>query len=126
MTDTNVEIRFSPDQLTQAGSLLDLSDEQLLESLGREGQLEGFPEDWIRSGRKKYQAAVKGSQEAICSNKTIESLCTNRNAIDATHLVCAIADVLVHLSLAPVPAATISVLIVHQGLHKFCTAFWPK
>jgi hypothetical protein len=115
---------FPVSRLEEANQFLALSDDELLRIVGREGQLEGFPQDWLRSGREKYRAVVKKCETIICASPKVQKLCTDNNKVDATHLVCAVADAIAHGMGVPVPAMTIAAIVVHQGLHRFCKSHW--
>lgn len=114
----------NPDQLREAQQLLSLSTDALYEDLGRRIGERGLPEDLIRAGRARFRAVTEKCRSAICGNDTIRVLNTDKTVEKATHLVCAIADTILHTMGVPVPAMTISTLLVQTGLETFCEAHW--
>lgn len=112
------------DQLRQAQRLLALSADALYEDLGRQIGERGLPEDLVRAGRSRFRAIVGKSRTAICGNDTIRVLATDKSAEKATHLVCAIADTILHTMGVPVPAMTVSAILVQSGLETYCEAHW--
>jgi hypothetical protein len=118
------QMRPDPDQLSEAQRLLSLSSDALYEDLGRQIGERGLPEDLIRAGRSRFRAIVGKSQTAICGNDTIRVLATDKSAERSTHLVCAIADTILHTMGVPVPAMTVSAILVQSGLETYCEAHW--
>jgi hypothetical protein len=114
----------TPEQLREAQRLLSLSTDALYEDLGRQIGERGLPEDLIRAGRSRFRAVTEKSRSAICGNDTIRVLNTDKAVEKGTHLVCAIADTILHTMGVPVPAMTIATLVVQSGLESFCEAQW--
>ena len=111
-------------QLDEAKRLLALSPEALYENLGREIGERGLPEDLIRAGRTRFRAIEGKCRSAICKNNTIRVLNTNKTADHIAHVVCAIADTIIHTMGVPVPAMAIAAIIVQSGLDRYCEKFW--
>jgi hypothetical protein len=119
------ETNFYPAvRLEEARLLLARSTDDLLETLGKDLPRRGLPEDVLNAGRQRYQAVIKRCQSSICKNKHIHTLCNNRRAGHASHLVCAVADAILHHMGTPLPAMTIAAVVVQSGLDSFCKPLW--
>jgi hypothetical protein len=107
-------------QLEEAKKLLDLSTDALYEDLGRQIGERGLPEDLIRAGRKRFRAIEEKCRSAICGNETVRTMTSDKTVDRAAHIVCAIADTILHTMGVPVPAMTVATILVQSGLESYC------
>jgi len=121
---TSVVREPDPTQLGEAKKLLVLSTDVLYEDLGRQIGERGLPEDLIRAGRKHFRAVEKTCRSAICGNETVRVMTSDKTVDRAAHIVCAIADTILHTMGVPVPAMTVATILVQSGLESYCAAYW--
>ena len=69
---------------------------------------------------------MRRCQSAICANEKVRVLCMSRTADKVTHLVCAVADTVMHTMGVPVPAMTIAAIAVNSGLELLCQSRWQE
>lgn len=106
-------------RLKEAQALLTLSNDELFARIAAERPSRGFG-----NPKQRYEVIIRRCQGAICSDKRIRILCTSRNTDKITHLVCAIADTVMHTMGVPVPAMTIAAIAINSGLELLCKEQW--
>lgn len=120
----SIPSEVSQERINEAEQLLSRSINELYEDLGKELGERGFPEDLIRAGRTRFHAVVSQCRAAICGSETIRVMCTDRIAGRHGQLVCVVADTIMHTMGVPVPAMTISTILVLNGLETLCQNDW--
>jgi hypothetical protein len=115
---------YPAERLEEARRLLALPTNDLVENLGKDLQRRGMPEDLLAAGRQRYQAVIQRCQGSICASQPVRTLCNNRAVGHTTHLVCAVADAILHHLGTIVPAMTIAAIAVQSGLDALCKQHW--
>lgn len=108
--------------MLQAQSLINLSDDELLEQLGRElwartshatpatsQSLKLHAREWLKANLPK-------AKDAICGNAIVDAI---RGKADEVTLVGAIADIFAKSLGFPVPAV-VAILVIRIGLERLC------
>ncbi|HWM54213.1 MAG TPA: hypothetical protein VNO20_02335 [Solirubrobacterales bacterium] len=101
-------------------ALFGRSRDSLLTELGGAG-LDVFPRSLLQRGADTYKAIRESLRETICRDPRVIQL-----REDETHkpeLVAAIADI-VASSTVGIPPFTVAVLILRDGLPRFCATYW--
>ena len=102
--------------------LQELTDEDLLEALGKELWKQGdhakadTPEESRRRGKDWLAANMAAIRDATCGNSIVEAI---REKTDEVALATALADIFLKSLGSPVPAI-VGVLIARIGLDKLC------
>jgi hypothetical protein len=120
MTD---QTSYPDDYLVEARAALSKSTDALFEELCAERR--GSFAEKVAAGRQRYTEIVTKYRDVLCSTNGIVHRVFHDHHIDhAAHLVCAIADTLVHAHIGPVPAITIAALLVQEGVENCCKPYW--
>lgn len=94
--------------------------DDLLTELGQVG-FEITPRDALARGTAVYETMRSSLRTAICGNEGIRDLARDGNR--APEIAAALHDLLATLTHG-VPAATLAVLLVKDGLSNFCAEDW--
>jgi hypothetical protein len=112
---------YPESRLTEAQGLLELPMDELYAQIMQQSPTRG-----LGDAKKRYEVIVQRCQGAICANERVRFLCRSRNADRITHLVCAVADSIIHVMGVPVPAMTVAAIAVNSGLDRLCAAQWQE
>jgi hypothetical protein len=115
---------FPQQRLSEVENLLQATTEELLTRLGRTHRTRGLTRDPGENGQRLYQSVIVHCRETIGLSGTIQRASHNRHAVDATHLVCAIADAVLHHVGSMIPATTIGAIVAHNGIESICKNYW--
>lgn len=99
-----------------------LSEEELLVELGDAG-FEAFPRDPLTRGREIYATLRATLKQTICMDGRVRRLCDGE--FREAEVFAALAD-LVASQTHGVPAATLSMLLLRDGLPKLCAETWSE
>jgi hypothetical protein len=114
---------YPDDYLAEARAALSMSTDALFEDLCAERR--GTLAERVAAGRQRYAEIVAKYREIICkANGTVHRVFRDHHVDHAAHLVCAIADTLIHERIGPVPAITIAALLVQEGVENWCKPYW--
>ena len=106
-------------------SFLGQSEDELYEQLGKELQKGNFgatgdtPEDNREFGKNWLSNKRKELAELICNDPMIGKLRNSKRSEDIAQLFTVIID-LISTIISGYPAATVSMLIIKEGLHHLC------
>ena len=109
-------------------SLVELSDDDLLERLGRElWSAAGHATPATRKAltlqaREWLTANLPRAKDAVCGNSVVEAI---RDKADVITLAGAIADIFAKSGGFPVPSI-IAILVARIGLNRLCLGWQPK
>jgi hypothetical protein len=112
---------YPESRLKEAEGLLALPMDELYAQVVPESRTRG-----IGDAKKRYELIMHRCQGAICANEKVRFLCTSRNADKVTHLVCAVADTVIHAMGVPVPAMTVAAIAVSSGVELLCAKHWQE
>jgi hypothetical protein len=114
-----LSIEYPESRLQEAESLLAMSSDDLFAMVVRDRPTRGFKE-----AKERYDLIIAKCRDGICADVHVRLLCTSHKAGSLTHLVCAVADTILHTVGVPVPAMAIAAIAVHSGIHKLCETQW--
>lgn len=112
---------YPESRLNEAEAFLAMSQDELFAIIAREHPTRG-----VKEAKDRFDLVMRRCQGAICGSEHIHRLCTSRKAGYATHLVCAVADTVIHTLGVPVPAMVIATIAVHAGLDQLCKTEWEE
>lgn len=96
--------------------------EELYAEIGRSVSNDMFRKSrqvYVARGLKWYAENKRRLQDAVCSHPEIAKYAKDGEKNDEANLIAAIADVIAS-TLGVVPVAVVAVLIVREGLDRFC------
>jgi hypothetical protein len=114
--------------MKEVQSLVDLSDDDLLERLGRElwsqaGHATPATRQTLRlQAREWLTANLPRAKDAVCGNPVVGAI---RDKADMVTLAGAIADIFAKSVGFPVPSV-VAILVLRIGLSKLCADWRPK